>query len=232
MNRMTPPQAYTREVLAKAYSWLKDQNEETKAQAQTADALVSLYLQSLRHKREEKTAQFKTELKSMASDLPGQLELSPQATKKPELQPSTVKPQPQQPQQPSAPVAADRSTADESITAYRKVEFPPVPDKFKAPVEPTPEPQRAEPQKKQEPDPSIVATKSIQNLFPPGSFSKAFEDKEAETEKTGETYKEDPEILKLIDEVSEKLRIEDTKIVHKMLVSIGYEHLMSVFPKK
>lgn len=231
MNRMTPPQAYTREVLAKAYSWLKDQNEETKAQAQTADALVSLYLQSLRHKREEKTAQFKTELKSMAKDLPGQLELSPQATKEPEAQISKPQqPLPQPPQQPSAPIAADRSTADESITAYRKVEFPPVPNKFKAPVEP--EPQRAEPQKQQEPEPSVVATKSIQNLFPPGSFSKAFEDKDPEPEKAAEINTEDPEILKLIEEVSEKLRIEDTKIVHKMLVSIGYEHLMSVFPKK
>ena len=223
MNRMTPPQAYTREVLAKAYSWLKDQNEETKAQAQTADALVSLYLQSLRHKKEEKTAQFKTELKSMAKDLPGQaqLELSPVKEEKPTPELPDIKNKPQ------APVTPDRSTTDQSITAYRQVEFPPVPDKFKAAVEP--QPQKAEPEK--QPEPTAVATKSIQNLFPPGSFSKAFEEAEKEEAKPS-AQTQDPEVLRLIEEVSEKLRIQDKDVVHKMLISIGYEHLMSVFPKK
>lgn len=230
MNRMTPPQAYTREVLAKAYSWLKDQNDDTKAQAQTADALVSLYLQSLRHKREEKTAQFKSELKSMASDLPGaKAPTSPSSTEQLELKVEEKKPEPKF-ELPQAPVSANRSTSDQSITAYRDVEFPPVPKQFKAEpeaIKPPPK-KEAEPEKMTE---TVVATKSIQSLFPPGSFSKSFEE-EPKPEKEQNSEAQDPEIIKLIEEVSERLRIEDTKTVHKMLVSIGYEHLMSVFPKK
>lgn len=44
-----PPQAYTRETLAQAYSWLKSQPETIKDRAKNADALVSLYLHATRH---------------------------------------------------------------------------------------------------------------------------------------------------------------------------------------
>lgn len=45
----TPPQAYTRETLAQAYVWLKDQPNSIKERAKNADALVSLYLHACRH---------------------------------------------------------------------------------------------------------------------------------------------------------------------------------------
>lgn len=43
-----PPQAYTRDVLAQAYNWLKTQPAQIKERATTADSLVSLYLQARR----------------------------------------------------------------------------------------------------------------------------------------------------------------------------------------
>jgi hypothetical protein len=43
-----PPQAYTREVLAQAYNWLKSQPPIVRERAQSADALVSLFLHSKR----------------------------------------------------------------------------------------------------------------------------------------------------------------------------------------
>lgn len=234
MNRITPPQAYTREVLAKAYSWLKDQNDETKAKALTADALVSLYLQSLRHHREEKTAVFKAELHTMAQDLPRseQLELSPVESAQKDMAQkfASATAQTTQPEalvaEPAPMITPDRSTSDQTITAYRKVDFPPVPKKFKASVEPEAQQQQTTPAKVD------VATKSFTNLFPPGSFSKVFEEEAPQPTQSATEEPQDPEVFKLIEEVSQKLRIEDTKIVHKMLVSIGYEHLMSVFPKK
>ena len=44
-----PPQAYTREVLAQAFAWLKEQPQNIRELANNADALVSLYLQSRRN---------------------------------------------------------------------------------------------------------------------------------------------------------------------------------------
>lgn len=43
-----PPQAYTREMLAQAFDWLKGQPQYIRERATTADGLVSMYLQSRR----------------------------------------------------------------------------------------------------------------------------------------------------------------------------------------
>ena len=43
-----PPQAYTREVLVKAYEWLSAQAPVVRERAKTADAMVALYLQAKR----------------------------------------------------------------------------------------------------------------------------------------------------------------------------------------
>lgn len=45
-----PPQAYTRETLALAYEWLKKQPPSIREIAKSADDLVALYKQSLRHR--------------------------------------------------------------------------------------------------------------------------------------------------------------------------------------
>lgn len=43
-----PPQAYTRDVLASAYEWMRGQSPSIRELAQDSDSLVALYLQSRR----------------------------------------------------------------------------------------------------------------------------------------------------------------------------------------
>jgi hypothetical protein len=86
-----PPQAYTREVLVKAFEWLNTQPASVRERAGTADALVALYLQA---KRRGTTADgtplqweqpsqasrdaFKADLKNLAEGL-RQFDAPPQA---------------------------------------------------------------------------------------------------------------------------------------------------------
>lgn len=76
-----PPQAYTKETLQKAYSWLLTQNSSLKEMATSQEILVSLYLKAQRNgdaALETPSIQnFKQELKSLASMM-GDLQ-SPQA---------------------------------------------------------------------------------------------------------------------------------------------------------
>lgn len=73
MNRRSlPPQAYTRDTLAKAFEWLKTQPEGFKSIATDADSLVTLYLQSRRSQQKQapKSARdFKNDLKNLAEGL-------------------------------------------------------------------------------------------------------------------------------------------------------------------
>lgn len=65
-----PPQAYTKETLLKAYSWLQSQTDNIKELATTPDILVSLYLKAKLNGNaalETPSIQnFKTELKNLA----------------------------------------------------------------------------------------------------------------------------------------------------------------------
>lgn len=65
-----PPQAYTKDIMLKAYQWLMVQNASIKEMATTPDILVSLYLKATRdgdHALERPSIQnFKNELKSLA----------------------------------------------------------------------------------------------------------------------------------------------------------------------
>ncbi len=49
ISNTPPPQAYTREVLAQAFNWLKAQPQSVRERALSADALVSLYLHAKRY---------------------------------------------------------------------------------------------------------------------------------------------------------------------------------------
>lgn len=81
---MLPPQAYTKETLAQAYTWLKDQPERITRLATTPDTLVSLYLKARRGGRLDNASdsitippqsipvssqRFESELRQMASEL-------------------------------------------------------------------------------------------------------------------------------------------------------------------
>lgn len=79
-----PPQAYTKDTMLKAYSWLQNQNDNIKELATTPDILVSLFLKANRDgdsSLERPSIQnFKNELKSIAG-LMGEFEnqANPQA---------------------------------------------------------------------------------------------------------------------------------------------------------
>lgn len=66
-----PPQAYTKETLQKAYSWLLNQSPSVKDLATTQDMLVSLYLKAQRSGEASldtpSIQNFKQELKNLAS---------------------------------------------------------------------------------------------------------------------------------------------------------------------
>lgn len=97
-----PPQAYTKETLLKAYSWLQNQNSHIKELATTPDILVSLYIKAKMNGSAALEApsiqNFKSELKNLAGMM-GEFE-SPE--KKPnsviqmQPQPSAAIPQPQE----------------------------------------------------------------------------------------------------------------------------------------
>lgn len=65
-----PPQAYTKDILLKAYNWLMGQNTSIKEMATTPDILVSLYLKATRdgdHSLDRPSIQnFKNELRNLA----------------------------------------------------------------------------------------------------------------------------------------------------------------------
>jgi len=65
-----PPQAYTKDTLLKAYSWLQNQNSHIKELATTPDILVSLYIKAKMNGSaalETPSIQnFKSELKNLA----------------------------------------------------------------------------------------------------------------------------------------------------------------------
>lgn len=66
-----PPQAYTKDTLQKAYTWLLSQSPSIKELASTQDMLISLYLKAQRNGEASLEApsiqNFKQELKSLAN---------------------------------------------------------------------------------------------------------------------------------------------------------------------
>ncbi|MCX7977602.1 MAG: hypothetical protein N2578_01220 [Bdellovibrionaceae bacterium] len=80
-----PPQAYTKDTLVSAYSWIQTQPERIRQLATTPDILVSLYLKAHRDGEEAlnrpSIQNFKSELKQLASMMgPLEKELPPAAT--------------------------------------------------------------------------------------------------------------------------------------------------------
>lgn len=122
-----PPQAYTKETLADAYEWVKNQPAEVRRMATSSDSLVSLYLSYQRRKQEgfdsffEKPQgsqrqdsapisgeQFKKELKNLAIGLNEFVDES--QTKTPIAPPPAAQP-------PHSAFAAPRSAGPHSLTS-------------------------------------------------------------------------------------------------------------------
>lgn len=102
-----PPQAYTKETLQKAYTWLLNQSPSVKDLATTQDMLVSLYLRAVRNGEANidtpSIQNFKQELKSLAS-LMGDLQTPGSA-------------QIAAPAMPSAPIPMQAQAAPKSMPA-------------------------------------------------------------------------------------------------------------------
>ncbi len=78
-----PPQAYTKDTLQKAYTWLLSQSPSIKELASTQDMLISLYLKAQRNGEASLEApsiqNFKQELKSLANMI-GDFSTAPSAS--------------------------------------------------------------------------------------------------------------------------------------------------------
>ncbi len=78
-----PPQAYTKDILQRAYTWLLSQSPSIKEMASSQDMLVSLYLKAQRNGEASLEApsiqNFKQELKSLANMM-GDFSASAQST--------------------------------------------------------------------------------------------------------------------------------------------------------
>lgn len=121
-----PPQAYTKDVLQKAYTWLLTQSPAIKEIASSQDMLIGLYLKAQRNgdaSLETPSIQnFKQELKSLAGIM-GDL----QPSTKPQAAASTVSPQAQhhaqyqqhaaQPQNPTFNQTSNLAAAQHSMTS-------------------------------------------------------------------------------------------------------------------
>lgn len=100
-NTNLPPQAFTREDLAKAYVWVQSQPDYVKNMATSKDALVALYLQarrngvaSLESIAPVSSRDFKSQLQSLATELnqfekPKETLTAPQPVKPAQVIPST-----------------------------------------------------------------------------------------------------------------------------------------------
>lgn len=134
-----PPQAYTKETLQKAYTWLLTQSASVKEMASSQDMLVSLYLKAQRNgdaSLETPSIQnFKQELKSLAN-LIGDLQPATQTVQAPAANtqpsyttslptyPTSPNPQPQAARMPQsfAPSAPPIGGLDEqSLAAIQEI---------------------------------------------------------------------------------------------------------------
>jgi hypothetical protein len=109
-----PPQAYTRDVLVKAIDWVATQSPTLRERASSADALVSMYLQSRRRQNEWQNEapvsgeNFRNDLKNLAEDLRQFEEPSvpPQVNHVPQQQVHVPVPEPRYYQAPAPPAPA------------------------------------------------------------------------------------------------------------------------------
>lgn len=128
------PQAYTKETLAQAFLWLKEQPEEVARLATTSDRLVALYLRARKGgfpmgvstppavaQPPTPPATFEAELKQMASEYSEQSSLQKNASRSALANPESLQPQPivsapppeiRQTLTPPSPMKIEAATAD------------------------------------------------------------------------------------------------------------------------
>ncbi len=196
-----PPQAYTREDVAKAYVWVQSQPEYVKNMATTKETLVALYLQARRNGvsslgdgRLENIApvsskDFKNQLQSLATEL-NQFE----------KQKETLKAQvPLKPVQNSVPQnLPDAPDFTQNFDMSRAFEF-----EQEAPMK---------------------------SPTPPRYDERSIEFKVSERRQTGVSV--DQKSQNIIDTVKAELNMESDADVVRMLITLGYDKLKTIFPNR
>ena len=67
MNPTPPPQAYTADIIARAYEWVKSQPQHIQEMAKSSDALVALYMKS--RKATGSSGAFASDLKNLSEKI-------------------------------------------------------------------------------------------------------------------------------------------------------------------
>lgn len=121
-----PPQAYTKETLQKAYSWLLTQNASVKDLATSQDMLVSMYLKAQRSgdaSLETPSIQnFKQELKSLATMM-GDLQTPVQTPQTSVTYTTTLPTYSQQPVQPTPTISPSRPVPQTFVQSSTQLSF-------------------------------------------------------------------------------------------------------------
>lgn len=203
-----PPQAYTREVLIKAYEWLAQQPLPVRERATTADSLVALYLQAkrkiqgddgIRSHWEQPPSQasvdaFKADLRSLAEGL-RQFD-----------DPFAAPPTPVPVQTSSASVTSPLpGFGQERISAPHPLQ-PPAPFVGPGPM--------VEPQWPQPTRPQVTPTPP----FPQPAFQ-------------GEVLELDEKTRTWAKEVQSRLNLSSEADALRALIAIGYERLRDLLPR-
>jgi hypothetical protein len=106
-----PPQAYTKDTLAKAFQWLQGQPEEVKSLAKSSDLLVGLYLKANRDGAQvlqgKSFQNFRAELKNLAEMVE-------------DFAPPSPSQQQQQAAAPQAPLPTASSTASQVLSSQEQ----------------------------------------------------------------------------------------------------------------
>lgn len=199
-NNHIPPQAYTREDVAKAYVWVQSQSEYVKNMATSRDALVALYLQarrngvaSLENLAPVSSKNFQTQLQSLASEL-NQFE-KPKETLKATTPLKPVQP-PAQQQAPLTPEFAQNFS--QSLNINNGYEFDQIPQEI------TPQPRYDE---------------------------RSVEFKISERRPSETTFL-DPKSQEIVNSVKARLNMESDAEVMRMLLTLGYDKLKTIFPER
>ena len=200
ISNTPPPQAYTREVLALAFNWLKSQPASVRERALSADALVSLYLHAKRYgttvspwdqDSEIGANAFKSDLKNLAQgfkDFEGPSVDSP-LVQIPQIPPSIPNPSvPPPPQHASAPPATSTTTTTASTQAQAVATTQTVHQ--------------------------TVTTTQVKAQPVPGALLQELDSRTRET----------------LQEVRTRLNLSSENEALRMLILLGYEKVRSLFP--
>lgn len=211
-----PPQAYTKETLQKAYTWLLNQSASVKDMASTQDMLISLYLKAQRSGEaslETPSIQnFKQELKNLASMI-GELQ-----TPNPPQAPSPSAPtHPHTHQSASTPPLISNGVMQQSSSQHATPQAPP---QHYAPIH---QPFQASPPANQIPTNSGSLMPSPQPKVTQQSTNTAGSGSNASS--NASLGQLDLQSLQILSDVKNSLNLSSEIEVLRMLISLGYKQI-------